>query len=119
MVRATSPDSRGIPDTRINWGRSSKDVEIRLSFIPNKSLSESQLCSQLIAERTPTSTLISWETNTANMLVQITRNRFHEPLVPTDGVHIYSGTGNVCENLTSCHTLSTWYSIFLVDQFGH
>ena len=71
VIRATSPDSRGIPDTRINWGRSSKDVEIRLSFIPNKSLSESQLCSQLIAERTPTSTLISWETNTANMLVQI------------------------------------------------
>ncbi len=119
VVRATSPDSRGIPDTRINWGRSSKDVEIRLSCVPDKSLSESQLCSQLIAERTPTSTVVSWETDIANMLVQITRNRFHEPLVPTDGVHIYSGTGNVCEDLTSCPTLSTWYSIFLVDEFGH
>ena len=119
VVRATSPDSRGIPDTLINWGLSSKDVEIHLSCIPNNSLSENQLCSKLVAERTATGTLISWKTNTANLMVQVTRNRFHEPRVPTDGVHIYSGTANVCEDLTSCPTLSTWYSIFLVDESGH
>ena len=118
IIRVTSPDSHGIPDTRVVWAHKVTDISLSLAYTTEQRLSPDVMCNKLSSERLENHTKITWKLSGENSEVILVRNRFHPPKSPSDGVLIYSGPEHVCEDRHASLTLGTWYSLFATNLYG-
>ena len=76
------------------------------------------MCNKLNSERLENYTKITWKLSRGNSEVALVRNRFHPPKSPSDGVPIYSGCDQTCEDRHASLKLGTWYSLFATNLYG-
>lgn len=118
IVRVTSPDSHGIPDTQVVWAHQVTDISMSLAYTTEQRISPDIMCNELNSERRENHTKITWKLSSENSEVALVRNRFHPPKSPSDGVQIYSGRDNSCEDRHASLNLGTWYSLFATNLYG-
>ena len=118
ILQITSPDSNSITDTRVIWAYNLKDVSLSIAYTTAQRLSQDIICEKLQAELLESSTHIKWNLSANNMEVSLVRNRFHAPKSPADGVLIYTGPENSCDDRHSSRILETWYSLFATNSYG-
>ena len=118
ILQITSPDSNSITDTRVIWAYNLKDVSLSIAYTTAQRLSQDIICEKLQAELLESSTHINWNLSADNMEVSLVRNRFHAPKSPADGVLIYTGPENSCDDRHSSRILETWYSLFATNSYG-
>lgn len=118
IIRVTSPDSHGIPDTRVVWAHKVTDISLSLAYTTEQRISPDIMCNELNSERLENHTKITWKLSSENSEVALVRNRFHPPKCPSDGVPIYSGFNNSCEDRHASLKLGTWYSLFTTNLYG-
>jgi predicted deacylase len=118
IVRVTSPDSHGIPDTQVVWAHKAADISLSLAHTTEQRISPDIMCNKLNSERLENYTKITWKLSRGNSEVALVRNRFHPPKSPSDGVPIYSGCDQTCEDRHASLKLGTWYSLFATNLYG-